>query len=259
MKKFLAIFQKDLKSYFISPIAYVVLAIFLIISGLVFFNLLSSFNLRLIQLLQFKMQTPGIEITINLNDWILNPLFHNLGVIFLLMIPALSMKLFAEEKKTGTFEFIMTSPVTISQVVMGKFFACLALLSAMLFLTIQYPLILYIYGNPDMGPIYTGYLGLFLIGATFIAIGLFASALTENQIIAAIISFGILLVLWLMSWLGGNIGGKIGETISYLSPFDHLDSFIKGVFDTKDIIFYLSSTLFGLFLTFRVIESRRWR
>ena len=121
MRKFLAIFQKDLKSYFISPIAYVVLAIFLIISGLVFFNLLSSFNLRLIQLLQFKMQTPGIEITINLNDWILNPLFHNLGVTFLLMIPALSMKLFAEEKKTGTFEFIMTSPVTISRLLWENF------------------------------------------------------------------------------------------------------------------------------------------
>ena len=259
MRKFLAIFQKDLKSYFISPIAYVVLATFLIISGLVFFNLLSSFNLRLIQLLQFKMRTPGIEITINLNDWILNPLFHNLGVTFLLMIPALSMKLFAEERKAGTFELIMTSPVTIFQVVMGKFCACLALFSTMLFLTIQYPLILYIYGNPDTGPVYTGYFGLFLMGAAFVAIGLLASAMTENQIIAAIMSFGILLVLWLMSWLGENIGGKLGETISYLSLFDHLDGFPKGVFDTKDIVFYLSSVIFGLFLTCQVIESQRWK
>jgi len=259
LKKFLAIFQKDLKSYFTSPIAYVVLAVFMVISGYIFFNLLSSFNVRLMQLLQFKMQFPGIGITISLNDWILNPLFDNMGVTLLLMVPALSMKLFAEEKKTGTFELIMTSPVTIIQIVMGKFFACLALFFTMLFLTVQYPLILYIYGNPDMGPVYTAYLGLFLMGATFIAIGLFTSALTENQIISAVISFGILLILWLISWLGENIGGELGETISYLSLFEHITDFTKGVLDTKDIIFYLSFTFFGLFLTFQVIESQRWR
>ncbi len=259
MRKFLAIFQKDLKSYFISPIAYVVIAIFLVISGFIFFNLLSAFNYRLMQLLQFKTQMPGVELTINLNDWILNPLFNNLGVTLLLMIPALTMKLFSEEKKTGTFELIMTSPVTILQVVMGKFFACLSLLLIMLFLTLQYPMILYIYGNPDLGPVYTSYIGLLLLGATFISIGLFASALTENQIIAAIVSFGTLLTLWIISWLGDNVGGRWGEIISYFSFFEHVNNLIKGIFDTKDIIFYLSSTFLGLFLTFQVIESQRWK
>jgi len=247
LRKFLAIFQKDLKSYFTSPIAYVVIAIFLVISGFMFFNLLSAFNYRLMQLLQFKMQMPGIELTINLNDWILNPLFNNLGVTLLLMIPSLTMKLFAEEKKTGTFELIMTSPVTILQIIMGKFFACLSLLVIMLLFTVQYPLILYIYGTPDLGPVYISYIGLLLMGATFISIGLFASALTENQIIAAIVSFGT------------NVGGRWGEIISYFSLFEHVNDFIKGVFDTKDIIFYLSSTFCGLFLTFQVIESQRWK
>ena len=259
MRKFLAIFQKDLKSYFTSPIAYVVIAVFLVISGFIFFNLLSAFNYRLMQLLQFKMQMPGIQLTINLNDWILNPLFNNLGVTLLLIIPALTMKLFSEEKKTGTFELIMTSPVTILQIVMGKFFACLSLLLIMLLLTLQYPLILYIYGNPDLGPVYTSYIGLLLMGTTFISIGLFASALTENQIIAAIVSFGTLLTLWLISWLGDNVGGRWGDIISYFSLFEHVNDLIKGVFDTKDIIFYFSSTFFGLFLTFQVIESQRWK
>ena len=259
MRKFLAIPQKDFKSYFTSPIAYVVLTVFLVVSGFLFFNLLSSFNYRLIQLLQLKMQIPTIEISINLNDWILNPLFNNLGITLLLMLPILTMRLFAEEKKTGTFELVMTSPVSILQVVMGKFIACLIFFIIMLFLTIQYPLILYIYGNPDLGPVYTSYLGLLLLGCTFIAIGIFTSALTENQIISAIISFGILLILWIISWLGDNVGGKWGEVISYLSLLEHFDDFSKGVINTKDIVFYLSSTFLGLCLTFQVIKSQQWK
>ena len=129
----------------------------------------------------------------------------------------------------------------------------------MFFLTIQYPLILYVYGNPDLGPVYTAYLGLFLMCCTFVAIGIFASALTENQIISAILSFGILLILWLISWLGENVGGKWGEIISYLSLFEHFNDFSKGVLNTRDIVFYLSTTFFGLCLTFQVIESQRWK
>ena len=179
--------------------------------------------------------------------------------IWLLVVPMLTMRLFAEEKKNGTMELLMTSPISSVQVLLGKFFACLSLYTIIVALTLVYCLILEIYGEPDWGPIFSAYLGYILLGGTFIAVGVLASALTENQIVAVLVSFGILLLLWLIDWSASFAGPTAAKILQHISIIEHLKDFQRGVIDTKDVIFYLSFIFFGLFLTTRVLESRRWR
>jgi len=254
-----SIVKKEIKSYFTSPIAYVVIAVFSVMNGFVFFNYLSEFNMKVLQFLQIKIKYPELSAELSINDWVLTPLFSNLSMMLLLLMPTVSMRLIAEEKRSGTFEFLMTSPVTTLQIMLGKFFSCLFFYTVMLLTTIQYPLILFSFGNPDLKPVLISYLMLFLLGAAFIAVGMAASSLTENQIIAAITSFGVLLIFWLVGWLGENIGGKAGEVISFFSLFIHLGDSLQGVLDTRDVVFYLSFIFFGLYVTYEALDSERWR
>jgi ABC-2 type transport system permease protein len=255
MRKTLAVLEKELEAYFVSPIAYAVMMVFLLLSGFFFYNILSYFNF---QCLQYSQYPYALE-QLNLNEMVMRPLFHNMAIIILLMAPLLTMRLFAEEKRSGTIELLMTSPVTHWQVTLGKYGACLLVYALMLATTFLYTVILVMYGEPDLGPILSGYLGLFLMGAAFLSIGLLASSTTENQIVAAVISFGALLLFYVIGWMSSSVGVTLGKVLSYLSIVEHLDDFVKGVIDTKDIVYYVSFVFMGIYMSIRSAESSAWR
>ena len=180
-------------------------------------------------------------------------------MLYLFIVPAISMRLLAEEQRTGTVELLLTNPVQEWEIVTGKFLASVMLVLVMLGLTLLFPLFLFIYGNPDRGPIITGYVGIFLQAAAFLSIGLWASSLTQNQIVAAIVSFALLLILWLSENLGQFLGGTIGSIISYTSVITHFQSFPQGVIQSNDVIYYLSLVLAGIVLSTLSLQSRRYR
>ncbi|MCP4326935.1 MAG: ABC transporter permease subunit [Alphaproteobacteria bacterium] len=252
------IFKKDLKSYFNSFIAYAVIAIFLATTGYLFFNLLASFSVLSFQAQANPMVAKHYNL-LNVNETVVRPLFGNISIVMLLMLPLLTMKLLADEKKSGTMELLLTYPVRDAEVVLGKFLACLTVFAAMLGSTIGYPLLLINLGEPEVLPMITGYAGLFLLGAAFISLGIFTSSLTENQIIAGSLSIGVLFVFWLMGYSTMFVSSGIGQIISYVAINEHLESLAKGVVDTEDIIYFLVFTALFLFLTLRSLESKRWR
>jgi ABC-2 type transport system permease protein len=255
MSSFWPIFKKELRSYFVSPIAYVVMVMFLAIAGYFFYSSFAFFNFIGFQ----AMSNPMMARNLNITEGVLRPLYGNLGVVLLFILPLLTMRLFAEEKKQGTIELLLTYPLRDLAVVLAKFAACLTVYTLMLALTALYPVLLMIYAQPEIGPILAGYVGLFLLGAAFIALGTLASSLTENQIVAAAISFGLLLIFWVIGWSSQFASGDVGRLISHLSLLDHFDSFPKGVIDTKDVVFFVSFMVLCLFLTLRSLESHRWR
>ena len=260
MRNFLAVYTKEMRSYFVSPVAYVIAGVFLFLSGYLFRNILMQFNFLCLQFSQRSqyMGQMGMP-NLNVNEFVVTQFFGVMDFIWLLVVPMLTMRLFAEEKKTGTIELLMTSPISTTQILLGKFFACLSLYSMIVALTLVYCVILEAYGDPDWGPIWSAYLGYLLLGCTFIGVGILASALTENQIVAVLLAFGALLLLWLIDWSASFAGPTAAKILQYLSIIEHLEDFQRGVIDTKDVVFYLSFTFFTLFLTSRALESRSWR
>jgi ABC-2 type transport system permease protein len=259
MKNIGFIVERELRAYFSSPIAYVVLTIFLLLSGF-FFNItlqqVLDFSLRrAMQGAQFGQTPPPMDMP----GMISQSFLGSLSVILLFIIPMITMALFSEEKKRGTIELLLTAPITDAQVVLGKFFAAGAFFTILLLFTWIPMAALYIYGRPASGPILTAYLGIFLYGLSLVAVGLFLSSLTENQIIAAILGFGASLLLWLVDVPAARAEATTKAVLSYLSILSHLDDFLKGVLSTSNIIFYVSLILVGLFLTYRSIDSLRWR
>lgn len=259
MKNIISIFTKEFRYYFVSPVAYVILTMFLLLNGYFFFMFISSFMdmcMRYMQMAQYYQQAPP---PMNVNEMVIRPLFGNMSIIILFMLPMMTMRLFAEEKKMGTIELLMTSPVTNWQAILGKYFAALTLFAVMMALSLVHLAILVIYGNPEIMPILTGYLGLFLMGASFLAFGLMISSFTDNQIVAGFVSFGLFLLLWVIGWAENFAGPVFGKVFSYLCVINHFEDFAKGVIDTKDLVFYFSCIFFGLFLTERTLEAQRWR
>jgi len=250
----MAVVRRELYVYFSSPIAYVVLTIFLLLCGYFFYSAFAYFSIVSMQTMRMPYAAG-----INVNEMVLEPLFSNMSVIMLLVMPLLTMRLFAEEKRSGTLELILSYPVREIELLLGKFAACLLVFCLMLALTGLYPLLILIYAKPDIGPIITAYLGLFLLGSAFIALGIMVSSTTENQIIAAAISFGALLMFWLIGWGQSFAGSGLGKILVHLSLLEHFDRFTKGLIDTRDIVYYISFSLFFLFLTLRSLESKRWR
>lgn len=238
MRNIFIIAKKELKSYFNSAVAYVVFAMFLILSGY-FFSVI-------------------LLVTKNAS---LEGALYNTTITLLFLVPLITMKLFAEERKLGTLEILMTKPVRDFEVVLGKFLASFIFLAIMFASTGVYVFILFKYGNPDTGPIWSGYLGLLLLGACFAALGIFASTLSENQIIAAVLSFALILLLWIVNWISGNLelSEKINEFLNYLSLAGHFDDFVKGIIDLKNVVFYVSFIAFWLFVTTKSIGVRKWR
>jgi len=255
MKNIWVLCKKEIKTYFMSPIAYVVIAVFLVLVGFFFHSLITWFNSQAMQL----VRNPNYYQQLNINQMVYTPLFHNISIILLLVIPLLTMRLLAEEKKIKTDELLYTSPISINQIILGKYFASLFVLAVMLLLTGIYSLFTFSYGNPELIPLLCGYLGLFLMGMAFMAIGLFYSSITENQIVAAVLTFGTLLLFWILNWAAFSASGLWKDVLNYLSFFQHFSDITRGILDTTDIVYYLSISFFGLFLSHSVIQSRRWR
>ena len=259
MRNLWAIYTKELRSYFVSPVAYVIAGVFLFLSGYLFRNILMQFNFWCIQFSQRAQFMQGGMPNLNLNEMVVTQFFGVMDFIWLLVVPMLTMRLLAEEKKNGTMELLMTSPISTVEILLGKFFACLTLYMTIVALTLVYCGILELYGDPDWGPIWSAYLGYLLLGGTFIGVGMLASSVTENQIVAVLLAFGALLMLWLIVWSASFAGPTAAKVLQYLSIIQHLQDFQRGVIDTSDVVFYLSFIFFSLFVTTRVLESRRWR
>lgn len=257
MRNTLTVAGRELRSFFVSPIAYVVLTGFLLIGGWFFFNLVARFNFLLN--IYSAMNNPQFQQQMNLNDMVIAPLLHNLSVVLVILMPMITMRTFAEEKRLGTYELLMTSPLSIAEIVAGKFLSMVVVVLIMIGLTAIYPLILLLYGNPEVGMITSGYLGLLLLAITFAAVGLLTSSFTENQIIAAVSCFAILLLLYIISWPAETAGGVFGSILKYMSLTEHFAEMVKGIIDTKDLIYFLSVIGISLFLTERSVESVRWR
>jgi ABC-2 type transport system permease protein len=247
--------KKEIGAYFSSPIAYVVISGFLLLVGYFFYSLVWWFNAQALQM----AQNPYYAQQININEMVFSPLFHNMSIILILVAPLLTMRLLAEEKKNGTDELLYTSPLSVGQIILGKYFAALVMLAAMLGLTALLSVFAFAFGNPEIAPWLTGYLGLFLMGATFIAIGLFFSSLTDNQIVAAFLTFVALLLFLVLNWVASSGSGTWQSVLGYLSFSQHFEDMTRGILDTKDIAYYLSFSFFGLFLAHSVLQSRRWR
>lgn len=254
MSNTLTIFRKELNSYFNSPIAYLVLAFFGLLAGYFFYIYVAMFVTR-----GMEAQMMGRGMPMDVNEWVIRPLLGNMSVIGLFMIPMITMRLFAEEKRSGTIELLATSPVHDAEIIVGKWLAAVALYAAALALSGISVASLYLYGKPDLAPILTGYLGLLLQGGSLLAIGTFISTTTKNQIIAAFVTFALSLMLWILDWVSTFEQAAWAKVLSYMSVITHFEPFAKGVIDSKDVIFYVSLIFFGLFLTARSMESLRWR
>jgi len=250
----LTIARKELNSYFRSPIAYGVMAFFALIAGYFFYVAVVFFVRRGMESAMMGQQMP-----MDMGEMIIRPLFSNISVIGLFLIPMITMRLFAEEKRTGTIELLLTSPIKDLEIILGKWLGAMVLYTAMLALSALSLVVLFAYGQPDWHPIAVGYLGLLLQGGCLLAIGTFISNCTKNQIVAGVAGFAICLLLWVLDWASSFGTSVTDRVVSYLSVLQHFDSFSRGVLDTKDIVYYLSVIFVGLFLTSRSMESLRWR
>ncbi len=254
MTRIPAVVRREWTAAFASPIAYVVCAVFAGLSGY-FFS--SGFNY--FSLISFQAGRNPYLVDLNVNQMVLAPTFGNMSIILLLMLPLLTMRLLAEEKRSGTFELVMSYPVREMEIILGKYLAALLVFAVMLLPTVLFPVLASVLAETDLGPVVTAYLGLFLLGGAFIALGLFLSSLTENQIVAAVLTFGALLGLWMIGWVSGISGSAWARVLAQISIIEHFDSFAKGILDTHDLVYYLVFIVFFLFLTGRSVESSRWR
>jgi ABC-2 type transport system permease protein len=241
MRNIFAVCTKELYTYFVSPIAYFVCFVFTAISGFLFSILLISAS---------NVGGTG--------GYVMETLFGNMAIVLLFFTPVLTMKLFAEERKSGTIELLLTSPITDGQVVLGKFLASGTLVLIMLGLTLLFPLLTQRFGYLDSGLLISGYLGIILISSAFLALGLLMSSMCKNQLVAALTSFGILITLWVIGSLSAR-GGPIAKFLSYLSLPEHYRDFARGIILLKDVLYYVSFTCVCLFATFKSIESSKWR
>ena len=256
MSNILAIAQKELKGYFAGPIAYISIGFWALMYGWFFNALLQFFVRQSMQMNQFGMQGPQ---AMNINQQLIRPLIQNVTVLILFVMPMVTMRTYSEEKRSGTIELLLTSPLTDFQIIIGKFIGAMALYCVMLAVTLIHIGVLFVYGRPEWKPILTAYIGLVLMGGCFISVGLFISSLTKNQIVAGMVTFGTFLMLWVITWIGSFSGPTIDKLTQYLSIIDHLDDFGKGVIDTTHVIYYISFITFGLFLTAKAVDSERWR
>jgi len=248
-----AIAGKELRSYFVSPTAWVLMGLFAFIFGYFFVSYLQFFVQQSMQA-QFGGAAPNM----NVNMQLVRPLLGNASVLVLFLLPMVTMRTYAEEKRSGTIELLLTSPLTDFEIITGKFLGAVGLYAALLAVTLVYVSFLFVYGDPEWLPILSGYLGLLLLGSCFVSLGLFISSTTKNQMVAGAATFVLALLLWIVDWMADGSGAWAG-LLRYLSITQHFDDFGKGVIDTKHVIYYLSFISFGLFLTLKSVDSERWR
>ncbi|MCY4024904.1 MAG: ABC transporter permease [Acidobacteria bacterium] len=256
MRNIVAIADKELRSYFVSPIAYVVVGLFALLFGWFFVASLAVMVRFSMQAGMFGMGGPQ---SININEFMLRPMLSNTAVVLLFFLPFLTARAYAEEKRSGTIELLLTSPLSDLEIILGKFLGVLTLFVLMLAVTGLHMGILFWYGEPELGPMLSGYLGLLLMGASFISVGLLVSSVTRNQIVAGVVTFAVLLLFWVLNWMADSAGPTTQAVLSYLSILEHFDDFSKGVIDTRHITYYVSFVAFGLFLTAKAVDTERWR
>jgi ABC-2 type transport system permease protein len=256
MRNILAIFKREVLSFFVSPVAYFVITGFVLLGGYFFFNLLGVYNLviaRYAMMPQMGMQAP------NLNQWVVEGFYHTLLVILVFLIPLLTMRIVAEEKRRGTFELLATSPLHVRDIVLGKFLGVAFVIVIMAVLVSAFPLLLCVYGNPEVGPILSGLLGITLCSLGFASVGMAVSSFTENQIVAGICSMVTLLLLYVIHSPAESLGGGAGTMLVYISPVMQVKDLLHGVISLKSIVYFLSLISLGLFLSQRALDAHRWR
>ncbi len=253
MRNILTVAGKELRGYFGSPVAWVMMGLFAIIFGW-FFNVYLTFFVQEAMRSQF-----GPPAAMNVNDRLIRPLLQNASVLVLFLLPMITMRTYSEEKRSGTIELLLTSPITDVEIILGKFLGSVGLFAGLLAVTVLYVGVLFGLGDPEWRPVLSGYFGLLLLGSCFLAVGLFISSTTKNQMVAGAATFVIALMFWIINWFADSAGPTIGPILNYLSITQHFDDFAKGVIDTKHIVFYLSFIAFGLFLTLKSVDSERWR
>ena len=250
-----SIVAKELRSYFVSPIVYVVGAVFLGIVGLLSYIAVVDASNQALRM----MQMSNTVAQINVNDLVFRPVFYNMNLVLMLVLPLLTMRLFAEERKLRTLELLLTSPVGINEIVTAKFLSVLIIYLILLALTALIPMVLSAYVSFDWAPVLTGFLALLLQGAFMLAIGLVASTLTENQIIASFLSFGCILLLWLLGAFGSTLGDTpVGHVFSYISFTEHYDRLVRGLVHVKDLVYYISGMALMWFAAHQVVDAHRW-
>jgi ABC-2 type transport system permease protein len=252
MRNAFTIAGKELRGFFVSPMGWVIMGFFALLFGYFFMAHLTYF-------VQQSMQSQMGGGPVNINQFMIRPLLQNVALINLFLLPMITMRAYAEEKRSGTIELLLTSPITDGQIILGKFLGVLGFYSALLAVTMLYIGILFIFGTPEWRPVMTGYLGLLLMGGCFLSVGLFISSTTKNQVVAGAATFVVFLLLWIISWLGQSAGPAAAQVLDYLSIVWHFEDFGKGVIDTKHVVYYLSFITFGLFLTMKSVDTERWR
>jgi len=255
MRGFWSVYRKELYSLFASPIFYVVGFIFLVISGYFYYGAMVFYSRYSFEATQDPMMMGYLNVT----EMVLRPFFMDISLVLLLIAPLLTMRMYAEERKSGTLELLFTYPVSDRATLLAKFAAVTSTLGVVLLGTVPCILLLGWIGKPNWAAVVCGYLGVLLLGGAFMSLGTFTSAMTQNQIVAAVLSFGALLMFWVIGWLKSFVGTTAGSVISYISITKHFESFSKGVLDLRDLVFYVAFILLFLFLTLRQIESYRWR
>ncbi|MCD6595775.1 ABC transporter permease [bacterium] len=261
MKTIWIIFKREIGQFFSSAITYIMLAIFLAITGFLFYNIASYFALQCSQALQYKTAYNVPLPPMSANRWVILPFFSNIAIIALFLIPVLTMRSYSTERSSGTAELLLTSPIRTTQIVWAKLLSNFAIYIILIATTIIFQLILNYYTKPgiDWGPVWSGYLGLICLGIATIPLGQFISSLMKNQIIAVFISFALLLFLWIVDWSTLFSSGTISSLLGYIGLSKHFANFAKGVINTSDIIYFISLATIGIFLTHRSVESWRWR
>jgi len=251
-----SLYLKEMNIYFSSPIFYIIAAIFVCITGVFFYNTMVYVSLLSVKIAQYQSSTG-----VSLNDILLRPIFSDMGLLILFIVPIISMRLYAEEKAQGTIELLFTYPVSDLQVLAAKYLSGLSVLVVMITLTFVFMLLIAMVTTPDWGVILSSYIGLILMGGAFLSLGVFASSMTKNQIVAAALSLGLIMLFWMIGWFSGSAltAGCISRVLSELSLISHLSHFLSGMIMIKDVTFFICFTLFFLFITLRVIDSNRWR
>ncbi len=256
MRNICTIAMREFSVYFTSPIAYIVLVMFAIIFGYFFATGLAFFlDYSASMAAQGGMGAP----TMNVNQFVIEPSLGNMSIVLLFMVPMITMRLFAEEKRSGTIELLMTSPLKDYHIVIGKWAGALMLYACMLLVAVVNISVLFIYTTPDWKPLLVSLLGLLLMGGSMIALGTFLSTLTRNQIVAGALTFGVLLLLWVLNWVSSFESSTFSRLCEYLAISPHYEQFSKGVIELKDLLYYLSAISLGLFLSKRSLEALRWK
>ncbi len=251
----LAIARRELAAYFATPVGWIALCAFLIITGFFFASMIGFYNLQSAQM-SFDPYGTG---DMNVDEYLVAPFFANTGVILLFLCPALTMRLFAEDRRSRSLELLLTSPVSTLEIVLGKYLGAMAFCSVMLLATGHYTALLLWLGSPDVGVLVSSYVSVLLLCGSFVAVGMLTSAFTESQVVALVIGFGLLLMFWVLSWADASTSTGAGEWLAYASMLTHLEQLAKGLVHSRDLVYYLSFIAFFLFATHQRVDAYRWR